>query len=381
MTKDAIGRLRMRLRSLIIPAAAAVLTLVSCVSHEGVPEDMVTLYPMIGNNVEIFTRSTAFSVTNSSSTYNDSIPVGTTIVAYAVPNSSSEPVFQGRFENRANGWFSTLSVKSNYRYFLYAHAPAVWPGATNFTFNRDNAHITFSSLNVLTTDDPWVSISAARPDVSGGTPTLTWHSYDIGSIEQVTDASQIRKVWMAMDHLFAKATVSFCVDSAYNSIRTIRLREASLSTASGAYQGAWTYSYANGLSVSGGSAQAQTISINLMEDNVSDTVKNILGRIQEGETPAVELTTDTLQFAWFCFLPDENKLPQNIMLSVKYDVYNKAGTLIREEQTATNRIPLDRTHPEAGHNYQVVIRVNPSYIYVLSDSDADEDIELKNNLE
>lgn len=392
MRKDTVGRLTMRLGSLCILVAAAMLVPVSCVRDNNVPDnmaDMVTLYPVVSNGIEttVSTRAAAtYSITDAPGTrsYRDSVPMGTSIKVYAVPNTTEQPVFQGFFNYSEEGWKSTVAVKSNYTYSLYAHSPATLPGASDMTFDRVSQSLSFSRLNVITPFDPWVSVAVLSKEVNNDVTTppesLKWHNFNIGYIEPLDVVGQRRrKVWMAMDHLFAKATVSFHVDSTYNSIRTIRLREAAITTSNGVYQSTYTYSFADGLTIAGGSLQSQSISFNLLDvegTTVNDTIKRMMSN--DGY---VTLGTDTTEFAWFCFLPYEDKLPADIRLNVKYDIYNKADSLIRKEETATNAFPLANTHPQAGHDYKINICVNPSYIYVLADSDADQNIDFTTDLE
>ena len=389
MRKDKIDRLTKRLGSLSILVTAAALALVSCVRDNIASNDMsdmVMLYPVVSNGIETTTGTRAtYNVANApgTRTYRDSIPVGTSIRAYAVPNTTEQPVFQGHFNYDELGWTSTLSVKSNFTYSLYAHSPATLPGASDLTFDRTTQMLSFSRLNVIAPADPWVSVAVLSAVVDNNVTTpptaLTWHNYNIGYIEPVNETGKRRKVWMAMDHLFAKATVSFCVDSTYNSIRTIRLREASISTANGVYQSSYTYRFDDGLSMNGGSLQSQNLVFDLLDVDgatVSDTIKEVMA-----QDSYFTLGTDTVEFAWFCFLPYEDKLPGDIRLNVTYDVYNKADSLIRKEETATNAFPLANLHPQAGHNYKINICVNPSYLYVLADSDADQDVKFKTNLE
>ena len=67
-----------------------------------------------------------------------------------------------------------------------------------------------------------------------------------------------------------------------------------------------------------------------------------------------------------CFAPT---LSNNLTIVTTYDVYDRKGNLIRENSTATNKLPnLDAVR---GQKVQVNLTVNPTYLSVLSEPDLD----------
>ena len=395
MRKDAGKTVTITLRNLTILVTASILSLcASCTSRDkDSMRDMVTLYPVITSGVEnvIQTRATSFPVTNSetnvTSTYTDSVPEGTIIRVYAVPSTGADPVSTGRFTRTANGWSSSVSLKTGLSYSLYAHAPANMPGSSNLQFDRGNTRIRFDNLDIITTEDPWVCVSVlsdlVTEDVKTPSQTMTWHNFNIGqiSVVQQTTPKTVRKVWMAMDHLYAKATVSFRLVPQYNVLRTIRVTDAKIVSSKSKFVGKCAYyftSIGNGLTFLDGSVQQPSpMSIDLINGTTASDSIN-----RRPELPdTVILSPDTLQFAWFCFLPDANKIPDDLHLEVTYDVMD-GDSIIRPHQTVENSFPLKtKIDPKAGHNYKITVELDPTYLYVLWDGDADSKVKIKNSLE
>ena len=396
MRKDAGKTVTITLRNLTILVTASILSLcASCTSRdEDDMQGMATLYPVVTSGIEnvIQTRATSFPVTNTetsvTSTYTDSVPEGTIIKVYAVPSTGSNPVSTGRFTRTETGWGSTVSLKTGLSYSLYAHSPANMPGASNLNFDRGNARITFNDLDIITAEDPWVCVSVlskvVAEDVKTPTEAMTWHNFSIGDITDIVqdgNTKKVRKVWMAMDHLYAKATVSFRLVPQYNSLRTVRVTDAKIVSSKSKYVGQCSYYFAstgNGLTFHTGSVQDPSpMSIDLINGATASDSINRLPELPD----TVILTPDTLQFAWFCFLPDANKIPDDLHLEVIYDVMD-GDSIIRGHQTVVNSFPLKtKIDPKAGHNYKITVEVDPTYLYVLWDGDADSKVKIKNSLE
>lgn len=387
--KDAFKTFTINLRSITLLVAAIMLALASCASSdEKGMENMVTLYPVIGTGIEtvINTRATTLTLsgTTNSNNYSDSIPDGTSVAIYAVPDDNAQPVIRGRFTRRSGRWASTVSVKSGFSYDLYGHSPADMPGSRNLDFDRQNTRIRFYDLDVITTEDPWVSVAAHGQVVQEDVAlpqSITWHDFNIGFVGVIPDQTpkQVHKVWMAMDHLYARATISFSLVPQYNSLRTIRLLDAKIKTNKSKFNGECSYYFTGdnaGLTFGSGTTNTAK-EIDLIN---GETASDSINRLPELPDTVV-LSPDTLQFAWFCFLPDHSKIPDDLYLEVEYDVMN-GDSIIRGNQIARNSLPLrSMINPQAGHNYKITIEVDPSYLYVLCDGDADEKVRIKSSIE
>lgn len=384
--KDAFKTFTIKFRSLIILASALMLALVSCTSDNNEDmENMVTLYPVIGTGIETVINTRATTITLNGTNYSDSIPDGTSISIYAVPNDNTQPVIRGRFTRRNSRWSSTVGVKSGYSYSLYGHSPADIPGSNNLDFDRQTTRIHFYNLDIITTQDPWVSVAVRSEVVTEDvtTPqTITRDNFDIGLVGPIPEETpkRVRKVWMAMDHLYAKATISFRLVPQYDALRTIRLLDARIKTNKSRFIGECSYYFAGqnaGLSLQSTGTTSNFAEIDLINGVTANDSINRLPELPD----TVVLSPDTLQFAWFCFLPVQSKLPDDLYLEVSYDVMH-GDSIIRGNQTARNKLPLSSMmNPQAGHNYKITIDVDPSYLYVLCDDDADEEIKIKSSIE
>ena len=424
---------------------------VSCFSND-TPENTdgkVTLYPVIGTSIQpaIETRATV-NVNNAPGTYSDSyLGEGADIRVYAVPVPTNGTTAQDFEELKATGsfryyndeWHSSVAVtaQNDYRVFAFAASSgnqgdnpvSVWtlPGASNQTFNwglisgnsysaqnfkMDTVAINFSNLDVLTTVDPLVCIASSfqkydsqnpQQSVPVTAPALTKGTFQIARTETTGGSSNtLFKVWMALVHLLAKATVSFCVDADYDIIREIRLKEAKvvIDHSQRSFRGNHSYSFKYGFI-----ADENSTFGNISQDNTDDLEIYLLG--VNGETqigPFDEgkdystLTTTYKDYPSFFFLP-KSYLPESngqtptlqypeVKLKVVYDVYKKdqAGeTPVRVNQVAQNSFSLssftigagDPIAPKAGDHFRIKVKVKPTYLYQLHDDDGQIELSIE----
>ena len=368
-------------KSLTAILTVAALVLVSCRNEE--PEGMkVTLYPVvlshIGNVIE--TRALVGD-------YSELGTVGSTIEANAVAfkfsdnSRASDNDEVGIFTKASDRWTSNLEVTENladnFYYNIYTYSPShtTFPAQeVAFDYNSGTPKLTFTDLAVITGTDPLVGIAASGGQAdSDPAPELNKGSYSTGPVKILNAESYEKRtaVWLAMDHLYAKASLSFKVDEEYNSIRTIKLTGASVSVINGILAGTSTYTFAKGTDadvITWNGAAAYTgdaASVQLVGEGAANAVN-----YDEG-TNVITLTDEAKMVSWFCFLP---KFKPVITLTVTYDVYDKAGTKVRDNQTVTNNNILRKVswtgESVVGNNYKITVKVNPTYLYQLSDGDA-----------
>lgn len=369
----------------------AVVALVSCFDKQGIDKSTVTIYPIVVNTqieTQVSTRAGAVDY----SPYSGHRQI---VHAEAVTKDAENTTIEGWFEpDRVNEgrWNSVLNLTIGNEYYLYCYTAMPINearGLPTFTYtSSSNVTLTFNHFAIITTIDPLVSaasIGKLLPDhdimvqEQGDNyenyyyPRFTDESfgkYDIGEIESGTTNDNNHyptstKVFLALDHLFAKATMSFKVDNDYNSIRTIKLKEATISTIHGQYTGQYTYSFADrefNLVNNGEYAQDSLVTIDLIEAAQRDTAFHL------DNNQMVVLDNNYKELGWFCFLP-RNDLPA-LDLTVKYNVYDKNGKLIREDQEVTNSNLIKISNPQKGNNYNVKVNIAPSYLYQLSDEDV-----------
>lgn len=179
--------------------------------------------------------------------------------------------------------------------------------------------------------------------------------------QQSIDASNAT-VALQMDHLMAKVTPYFYIDSVYNALRDIKITQVTLRIPqSGAsYTASITYntdiadasntSYTHGWSSSSNSAFEVSRSVALAD--AVNLPKERGNAISLGE---------------FYICPQQTI--SELEMSVTYTVYDKDGNVTRQNATATNAILRSYTNLERANNYKLYIQVIPTYLYVLSDYD------------
>ena len=370
--------------------------LVSCSreeSTESIENDLVTLYPIMNNEIE-----TQVTTRAGADDYESYTGHRQNIYAEAVPyngNTNDQPTGWFLPDTENDGyWFSRLNVHSGTSYYLYCYTsmPVAEGSMPTFNFSSSsNVTLTFSGFDIITPIDPLVSTASAGKllcdrsylDPAVDYPQLTddpngdfvFGKFDIGPVQSgsYNGQSATTKVFLALDHLFAKATMSFKVADSYNSIRTIKLIEANISTTQGLFSGNHSYSFVSRtFTLAQGSYSNKNLSIDLIK-GASSTVNNLAASKKElndnNEVEKVILDNDTTQLGWFCFLPHDN-FPA-LDLTVKYNVYDKAGNLIRENQIATNKNLIRIQNPQKGTNYNITVTIKPTYLYQLSDEDVE----------
>ncbi len=361
------------IRSLTAILAAATLILTSCLQEDAASK--VTLYPVVSSHIETIVETRALS-----SDYKAFEVQGTKIQAYAVAfhkltgNRISANDAEGVFVRRISGWTSTLEVTNDLRYQVYAYSPIPFPAETiSFDYSGGNPKLTFTGLSVITDTDPMANVAAAGG--TGASPSTAYSEglYSIGTVDIV--GSPQTKVWLGMNHLYSKATISMAVNAGYNAVRTIVLKNASISIPTGTLPGTSSYTFAKGASASVTTWSASALagaakSIDLMFGPTAEPdLLDLSGDPDPQPLNQVTLTAATKKFAWFCFLP---KSKPALTLKVTYDICDKEGNVIRAGQTVTNANVLANLPAlvSAGTNYNITVRVNPTYLYQLSDSDA-----------
>jgi hypothetical protein len=361
----------------------AAVVLVSCQQDE-LDKNLVTLYPVVERNIETTVQTRALT---GYSSYNTGAN-RQTIYAYAA--NGTDETLTGYFSPStaaAGGWRSTLKAEADKSYYVYTHTAL--PGATiiNFNFsiqnNVDIASLSFSGLSVISNTDPLVGTASAGAFIEAGAtdqyPELTEGNYYIGEV--ITPANnKSTKVFLALKHLYAKATLRFKVDATYNELRTIKVKQVTVSTtAGGTLPGTHRYNFKNGELKTAENTQVSNATQSTLDilRGASSTVT-----FDDEEKTAVTLQADDYhEFGWLTFLPATYLGGNpNLSITVTYDVYDKSdpAVLLRENQTATNSNILRKlaSGGVAGNNYQINITVNPTYLIVLSDTDVSEGLEI-----
>ena len=338
----------------------------------------VTIYPVIGNRIqtEVFTRGAIDP--DKYSEYTDSRQ---TLSVQAISfemgtNTHSDKDASGAFAPLDGGlWRSGVKVETGYDYDLFVYSRTM-PSATDPVFNYENgsASLAFTGMYLLTTDDPLVCIAAnacelgANPDPSEY-PALNVGEFHIGTTPSISQAGNSYKAFLAMNHLYAKATISLRIDSEYKNRRNIRIKAVEISTANGTLSGTYNYTFSNdmlALPNQNISLTGNAITLDLFNRSSAASTLNL-----DQDSTYYTLTKEYKEFGCFQFLPI--KPLDHIQLKVTYDVCDMKGNVTRANQQAVNSALFKsiRTSAERGYNYKVNVTVGPTYLYQLSDDDVE----------
>lgn len=364
-----------------VALAATALIVFSCQEEDALDSSngKVTIYPVISRSIETTIQTRALPG------YAEFTDNKQALTAYAIAFVNNEGANgarqtdkdkQGVFSPVTDGWRSTVEVEPSFRYNLYVYSRTM-PSATAPTFSfpsESDASIEFNGLDIITEKDPLVGVASAGADLpanytSADYPTLTKKAYSIGTIPMTEQEGYTYKAFLALDHLYAKATIYFRIDDRYSQLRSVHIKDAQIKVDHGTLTGTHrfpfsnlTLTYANNKAIGG-----DPISIDIYDGPNSSAAPN------EGDD-FIELTTSFREFGHYCFLPIEQAL--DMYLEVTYDICDLEGNVIRENQTAQNNnlfaaISNNGGKPVAGTNYKVNILVSPTYLYQLSDDDLE----------
>lgn len=180
-------------------------------------------------------------------------------------------------------------------------------------------------------------------------------------VDKTTEQVDVR---IYMDHIMAKVTPHFYIDETYAQMRRIEILKVEMDfTQASQYTANILYrptmgSYSVSWSEQWGKTDAMTVT--------------------EAEAP-LTLPTDkadavALGEGYMC----PSQQTENLSLAVTYNVYDTAGKPTRVNARAENAILRLANTLEAGKNYNLYIKVVPSYLYVLSDNDMESSFVILN---
>ena len=261
--------------------------------------------------------------------------------------SSKEEII--RYNTTTNKWQSNFEVEAGKTYSVYGYMPKTGEMSSTLAKNTENdaATLTISNIKPITTDDICIITGVKESDDGLKEGQFSWNT--------PTTGNQTFYINILMDHLYAAALFRMKIDAEYASLRTIKLKKMELRTDKGSVQAT--------ISLTRNDTGASPISSITYTSSGSSSTSDIY---KNDEGTALPTTTVTPLSVNAYFAPT---LSNNLTLVTTYDVYDSKDNLIRQNCTATNKLPnLDATR---GQKVQVNMTVNPTYLYVLSEPDLD----------
>jgi hypothetical protein len=281
--------------------------------------------------------------------------------------------------NHKDTWTARVPLKTltgDNSYYLYGFLPKERVGSVNITPYSNNyskgAILTFTDLNAVTPDDICVIVGAKG---YGKTPDYTNVPNDMPSRLGKFDYNPDKvgdNLFLLIDHLYAGLQFNMKLGEQYSQLRGIKVKSIKLMPNNGNNDVIETVNVTVRL-VANTTGKNPLTPEYVGSENIGGYVVYQNSKTGKNPEPAVlydgegkELTTTEEKFL-ACFCPSTNT---KFMLETKYNVYDRQGNLIREDETARNSIELKR-NLQSGQIHIVDITVQPTYLYVLSDPDLD----------
>ena len=276
-----------------------------------------------------------------------------------IQGSTTMGVFVSGMQNESTVTYNGTSWESSLKldpatYKIYSYIPK-----RNGVTLRGTV-ITFTDVPFIMSEEILLSSGAVAETVtkdktpSDKTASLVKNTYSI-KVESAEDSKNY--VTFMMDRVMAKVNLNFKVHEKYSKIRTIKIKEVTLKPAAGNYQSVnidctMNDGSAIGYVMSKGAAVDNKVSFSITDDRL------------------VLDNTSAKRAGVFYSVPG---VQNNVVMTVKYDVYDKAGTLVRADQTVTNSsIKLIGTGTlERAKEYTLNVNIVPTYLYSLSDTDKE----------
>lgn len=291
--------------------------------------------------------------------------------------------YEEEFFFRSSGkWRVSRTDLENKTYYIYGYAPHNYDDNVTATIAKldgdgktyaDGAVLTLSNLPTATADDVCVIIGAKNgreyySDVVDYTvPPLV--AGDFAYEAELTgegSGGAGNYVYLLLDHLYASLDISMKVDATYNTLRTIKLKELHLQTSTSL--GAVKKKTDVRITLESGANPIKSVIFTPTGDELADL--NMAPK--EGRV----LSTTPQDFFGYFMPAGVNTL----VLTSTYDVYDKdtsvnpEGNLVRKDCTATNTLVLSEgfdgiSIADRGKKYKVTMKIQPTYLYVMSDPD------------
>lgn len=294
-------------------------------------------------------------------------------VAKDKENASQSDVLSRLFYATTNsGWQSNITITDagpDNNYLIYGFMPidaenvSISPLSTNTNYKAGTT-MSIKGLKVLTQTDPCVIVGVGRQETNTSDVTLKWGTFDF-TFKTGTDVIDYMSI--LLDHIYSRYHFQVKIDADYAQLRTIKITKMTLEALSD--DGTQTVGTVNAtVNIQTNTTNTNPISSVTYSRNTGTRSVTFF----ENTTTPLLLTT-SYQDAGFCLAPGDQHW---FRLTTVYEVYNRDNKHIRTN-TATNTFDtanfkehkITNTNPGLDHTIQII--VNPTYLYVLSDSDLD----------
>lgn len=319
---------------------------------------------------QVVSRAADDVYTNFANTYGATSSTPLVMPFWAVTDANS---FQFEASYNGEGWSSYCHLEPD-TYNFYSYLPqSIISDRVGVTFTNGSpatefsegspATLTFSNVPAVLGKDLLVSVATTSSNSS-----TTDNPY-----YQVIDGREQQPLTFRMDHVLAKLTFSFTnpTGKSFSDLRRIVIKEVEVKTA---WSPRWNIvcTMGNSLSYNIESSDGEPVTHTIENNSSQPTIgESVTGYLVEQKADNESASTP---FGSCYLVPNDG---HEVAIRATYDVYDKNGTLIRENEIAVNNslvITLKNTlgyNPiEGGKEYKVNVQVIPDYLYVLGDDDA-----------
>ena len=270
---------------------------------------------------------------------------------------------------------NSLKVKEETQYYLYGYMPSSISASQSAPDGDylEGINLTLSNLPAITFDDICVLVGVQRVETKSTEPaelpTITEGQYGFR-----TGIKGKNYLNLLMAHLYTRVKVSFKIDPEYAELRSIHLKEVKLTSKYA--DGSATVNLRSGQGIGSptfpSSSETEEHTVTLL--NTSDAEKVLDKALADSENPAL-----TLDLPAYC-RPVAGEGTYNLTLTTTYEVCDTEGLKLGEEtseneikteRTSVNKVTLNMSEVGPGQEKVLVLTVKPTYLYVLSDNDAD----------
>lgn len=264
-------------------------------------------------------------------------------------------------------WTGTIDL-DNGQYYFYGFMPkeaADVAVVTAFDGSFANGAImTINNLETLTPADVCVIVGVKRSeepqDIRNVGIQLGQFGYHGGTNNYV---------YLLLKHLYAGLHFKAHIDTEYAKLRKIVVKEMKLKTLENIHE---RINLNVALQANEVGSDPVTAITYVDAEGSSVTMPEITLFPTEDTGEEYELPVETPRNFLGCFAPDKCK---QFELYSKYDVYDRKGNLIRKDCEVRNKIDATNWHGinslKAGDIYTIDLKVQPTYLYVLSEPDLD----------
>lgn len=308
-----------------------------------------------GSPLQVMPYTTAYqsnqALSRAASTgYSEYTPLhDITIGLFVLPDTDNPPT--AKLIRYSSGvWHSQAMVEGGHNYTIYGYMPKE-SITSSISQSGGNVILTLSGINAVNADD--VCFVTGVKDETGD---LLQGQF---SYAGKSSGNNLR---LLMDHLFAALNVQFSVDPDYAALRTIKLKSLMVTTTKSSVDATITL----------------TPNTTDTDPVTSVTYSNLTGTSSSAtffESATGEVLTDaSISKYYCCFAPE---LCGSLTLVSTYDVYDRKGNKIREDCTATNKLP--NLNAVRGQRVTLSLNVAPTYLGQLSEQDLDDNLKFTVN--